>query len=66
MHQGYGDTFYIDEIFVKIGGKQHYLRRAVDQDGEEVNMFLPARRDDKAAMRFFKRLLRSHGGEPGR
>ena len=24
-HQGYGDTFYIDEVFVKINGKQHYL-----------------------------------------
>ena len=33
-HQGYGDTFYIDEVFVKINGKQHYLWRAVDQEGE--------------------------------
>ena len=32
-HQGYGDTFFVDEVFVKIGGKQHYLWRAVDQDG---------------------------------
>ena len=32
-HRGYGDTFYIDEVFVKISGKQHYLWRAVDQDG---------------------------------
>ena len=32
-HQGYGDTFFIDEVFVKIQGKQHYLWRAVDQDG---------------------------------
>jgi putative transposase len=30
-HQGYGDTFYIDEVFVNINGKQHYLWRAVDQ-----------------------------------
>jgi putative transposase len=30
-HQGYGDTFFIDEVFVKINGKQHYLWRAVDQ-----------------------------------
>ena len=33
-HQGYGDTFYLDEIFVRIHGKQYYLWRAVDQDGE--------------------------------
>ncbi|NOR36638.1 MAG: IS6 family transposase [Woeseiaceae bacterium] len=63
-HQGYGDTFYIDEVFVKIDGKQHYLWRAVDQDGEVVDVFLQARRDGDAAKRFFKRLLRSHGGEP--
>ena len=64
QHQGYGDTFYIDEVFVKIGGKQHYVWRAVDQDGEVVDVYLQARRDGKAAMRFFTRLLRSHGGEP--
>jgi putative transposase len=63
-HQGYGDTFFIDEVFVKINGKQHYLWRAVDQDGEVVDVFLQAKRDGAAAKRFFKRLLRSHGGEP--
>ena len=63
-HQGYGDTCYIDEVFVKINGKQHYLWRAVDQDGEVVDVFLQLRRDGAAAKRFFKRLLRSHGGEP--
>jgi putative transposase len=47
-HQGYGDTFYIDEVFVKINGKQHYLWRAVDQDGEVVDVFLQARRDGSA------------------
>ena len=63
-HRGYGDTFYIDEVFVKINGKQHYLWRAVDQDGEVVDVYLQAKRDGTAAKRFFKRLLRSHGGEP--
>jgi putative transposase len=63
-HQGYGDTFYLDEIFVKINGKQHYLWRAVDQDGEVVDVYLQARRDGAAAKRFFKRLLRNHGCEP--
>ena len=63
-HQGYGDTFFIDEVFVKIQGKQYYLWRAVDQDGEVVDVFLQARRDGKAATRFFKRLLKAHGGEP--
>jgi len=63
-HQGYGDTFYIDEVFVKINGKQHYLWRAVDQDGEIVDVYLQKKRDGAAAKRFFKRLLRSHGSEP--
>jgi len=63
-HQGYGDTFFIDEVFVKIDGKQRYLWRAVDQDGEVVDVYLQARRDGAAAKRFFKRLLRSYGGEP--
>ena len=49
---------------MKINGKQQYLWRAVDQDGEVVDVFLQARRDGNAAKRFFRRLLRSHGGEP--
>jgi putative transposase len=63
-HRGFGDTFYIDEVFIKINGKQHYLWRAVDQDGEVVDVYLQARRDGTAANRFFKRLVRSHGREP--
>ena len=63
-HQGYGDTFFIDEVFVKIDGKQHYLWRAVDQDGEVVDVYLQRRRDGNAAKRFFKRLLKSNRMEP--
>ena len=63
-HQGHSDTFFIDEVFVKIGGKQHYLWRAVDQDGEVVDVFLQARRDGAAAKRFFRRLLKKYRGEP--
>ena len=63
-HHGYGDTFYIDEVFIKINGKQHYLWRAVDQDGEVVDIYLQAKRDGAAAKRFFRRLIRNNGGEP--
>ena len=49
---------------IQINGKRHYLWRAVDQDGEVVDVYLQAKRDGAAAKRFFKRLLRSHGGEP--
>ena len=38
-------TFYIDEVFVKINGKQHYLWRAADQDGEVVDVYLQAKRN---------------------
>jgi putative transposase len=44
--------------------QRHYLWRAVDQDGEVVDVFLQKRRDGKAAKRFFKRLLNKHKGEP--
>lgn len=63
-HQGFGDTFFIDEVFVKIDGKQHYLWRAVDQDGEVIDVFLQSRRDGKAVKRFFRRLLKTHRSEP--
>ena len=49
---------------IQINGKQHYLWRAVDQDGEVVDVYLQEKRDGVAAKRFFKRLLRSHGSEP--
>ena len=63
-HQGYGDTLYIDEVFVKINSKQQYLWRAVDQEGEVIDVYLQSRRDGAAAKRFFKRILRRHDGEP--
>jgi len=49
---------------MKINGKQYYLYRAVDQDGEVVDVYLQAMRNGAAAKRFFHRLLRSHDGEP--
>ena len=63
-HRGCGDTFFIDEVFVKINSKQHYLWRAVDQDGEVVDVYLHAKRDGAAAKRFFKRLLKNPSSEP--
>lgn len=62
-HQGYGDTFFIDEVFVRIRGKQRYLWRAVDQDGEVVDVLLQERRNAYAAKCFFKRLQARHHGK---
>jgi putative transposase len=63
-HRGYGDTFFIDEVFVEIRGRQQYLWRAVDQDGEVLGVFVQSRRDSKAAKRFFTRPLKRHVDEP--
>jgi putative transposase len=65
-HHVFGDTFFVDEVFIRIGGKQHYLWRAVDQDGEVVDVLLQTRRNTSAAMRFFKRILKSAGSSPHR
>lgn len=51
-------------FFTNLSGKQRYLWRAVDQDGEVVDVFLQQRRDAQAAKRFFGRLLKKHKGEP--
>lgn len=61
-HQGYGDTCYLDEVFVKLRGRQRYFWRAVDQDREVVDVCLQERRDAKAAKRFSQRYLKA-GGE---
>jgi putative transposase len=53
-----GDTWHLDEVFIKIGGKTHYLWRAVDQDGVVLDILVTSRRDAKAATRFFRKLLR--------
>jgi putative transposase len=63
-HPGFSDTIFMDEVFVTIAGRRHYLWRAVDQDGDVVDVYLQTRRDAEAAKRFFRRLLRSHGTSP--
>jgi putative transposase len=63
-HKGFGDTLFLDEVFVKINGMQHYLWRAVDQDGEVVDVYLQPKRNGATAKRFFKRILKLHGDEP--
>ena len=61
-HRGYGDTFLIDEVFVRIEGKLYYLWRAVDQDAEVVDVYLQAKREGAAAKRFLKQLMLKIGG----
>ena len=61
-----GDTWYLDELFVRINGRQQYLWRAVDQDGDVIDILLQSRRDQRAAERFLRRLLRGQGKQPFR
>ena len=53
-----GDRWHLDEVFIRIQGVQHYLWRAVDQNGVVLDILVQSRRNAKAAKRFFKRLLR--------
>ena len=53
-----GDKWHLDEVFIRIQGVQHYLRRAVDQQGVVLDILVQERRDGNAAKRFFKRLLK--------
>ena len=59
-----GDSWYLDEAFIKINGVLHYLWRAVDQDGDEIDILVQKRKDKKAAMSFFRRLLKGQGIVP--
>src|SRR6478672_3074012 len=52
-----GDTWHLDEVFLKIKGELHYLWRAVDQHGVVLDLLVQDRRNATAARRFFKRLL---------
>ena len=57
----FGDTWFLDEVFSNIRGKRHCLWRAVDQDGDVVDVLVQKRRNAKAAKRFFNRLITSSG-----
>ena len=59
-----GDTWFLDEVFVTIRGQRHYLWRAVDQDGDVIDILVQRRRDARAARRFFRKLLKGQGREP--
>ena len=61
-----GDTWYLDELFVKIQGRRRYLWRAVDQDGDVLDILVQSRRDRRAATRFFRKLLKAQGRAPRR
>lgn len=61
-----GDDWFIDEVFVSIAGQQHYLWRAVGQDGDMLDILVQCRCNRAAAERFFRKVLASQRREPRR
>jgi len=61
-----GDQWFVDEVFVRIDGQLRYLYRAVDQDGQVLDILVQTRRNTKAAARFFRKLLKQQGQPPRR
>src|SRR3954469_19963110 len=55
----------LDEMAVRIGGKQMYLWRAVDAEGEVLDVLLQAKRDTKAARKLIRKVLKRQGMGPG-
>ncbi|WP_201391438.1 IS6 family transposase [Ktedonobacter sp. SOSP1-85] len=53
-----GDTWHLDEVYLKINGKTSYLWRAVDQDGNILDILVQSRRNKHAAKKFFRKLLK--------
>ena len=53
--------WHLDEVFVRINGETHYLWRAVDHEGEVLEVFATKRRDRRAALTFLKRAIKRYG-----
>ena len=53
--------WHLDEVFVRINGETHYLWRAVDHEGEVLEVFATKRRDREAALKFLKRAMKRYG-----
>lgn len=60
------DVWHLDEVMIVIGGRKHWLWRAVDQDGYVLDELVQTRRNTKAAKRLLIRLLKKHGMAPKR
>jgi len=59
-----GDKWHMDEVVVSIAGEQHWLWRAVDQNGFVLDVLVQPRRDTRAAQRLMRKLLKSAAAPP--
>ena len=55
-----GDRWFVDETYVKVGGRWRYVYRAVDQHGQVIDVYVSRRRNTEAARRFFDHALADH------
>ena len=61
-HRSYSNwRWHLDEVFVRINGETHYLWRAVDHEGEVLEVFVTKRRNRWAALKFLKRAMKRYG-----
>ena len=58
------DCWHLDKMFVCIGGRQMYLWRAVDAEGEVLEILVQSKRNKRAALRMMRKLLRKYGTVP--
>jgi transposase-like protein len=58
------DRWHLDEMVVRIAGKRMYLWRAVDHEGEVLDILVQRRRDKRAALRLLRKLLKKQGFVP--
>jgi putative transposase len=56
-----GDSWRMDETYIKIKGEWTYLYRAVDKDGDTIDFMLSEKRDRKAVLKFFKKAIGASG-----
>src|SRR5262249_50677172 len=60
------DSYRVDETYIKVKGTWKYLYRAVDSTGQTIDFMLSAKRDAKAAKRFFRKMLKAPQGQSPR
>ena len=64
LYGGNRAIWHVDAVFITMRGERHYLWRAVDQDGDVIDILVTKRRDCRAAKRFFRKALKHQGPVP--
>ena len=59
-------TWHLDEVYLKIGGRMVYLWRAVDAEGEVLDVLVQSKRNKHAALKLMRKLLKKYAFVPER